>query len=316
MAHNVSKRKSLPAWALVLVLGVPAWGVLVAAEWLTRVTTLIPSVIFVGSFLIPVAFLAWVFQRQDQTSREREKLPTALSQARIVRAFAVAGLFGVAIAAVFETLVISGPPALYYPAVAVIEDLIKLVILLLVALGLDYYLRRDGMVLGAAVGLGFAAFESAGYAFNTIVQHQEVDLGVLLETEIVRGLLSPFGHGLWTALVGGAFFAAAASAPSGRLRVTPGVVAWVLVAIALHTMWDLAAPAAAAATQWLTGSPVSWPDVWSGRIPNATATQAHLDGFLDWVFLSICGVIGLVIVVRQWHRGRNDRPVTVARTTH
>jgi protease PrsW len=27
---------------------------------------------------------------------------------------------------------------------------------------------RDGMVLGAAVGFGFAAFESAGYAFNAL----------------------------------------------------------------------------------------------------------------------------------------------------
>jgi len=271
---------------------------------------LVPSVIFAGSFLVPVAFLAWVFERQQVTSGRPGWSPTALGPGRTVMAFVVAGLFGVAIAAVVERPLVHGPPALFYPAVAVIEELTKVVILLLAARGLAFYLRRDGMVLGAAVGLGFAAFETAGYTFNTIVANRAVDLGLILETEIVRGLLSPLGHGLWTALVGGAIFAAAS--PTGRFRLTPGVAGWVLVAIALHSMWDLAGPVAAAGTQWLTGTPVYWSDVWVGRIPDPTPTQAHLDGLLDWLLLSLCGAIGLVLVVRQWHVGRRESPSPLA----
>lgn len=304
MSRDPSSRRHPPVWAWVLIIGLPAWALLAIAEWVTGVTTLVPSVIFVGSFLVPVSFLAWVFDRQEVTSSRPGWSPTALGPGRAVLAFTAAGLFGVAIAAVVESPLVNGPPALFYPAVAVAEELIKLVVLLLAARGLVSYLRRDGMVLGAAVGLGFAAFETAGYTFNTIVANKTVDLGLILETEIVRGLLSPLGHGLWTALVGGAIFAAAAS--TGRLRLTPAVVGWVLVAIALHTMWDLAGPVAAAGTQWLTGTPVYWSDVWLGRIPDPTPAQAHLDGLLDWLLLSLCGAIGLILVVRQWHRGRRE----------
>jgi RsiW-degrading membrane proteinase PrsW (M82 family) len=35
---------------------------------------------------------------------------------------------------------------------------------------------RDGMVLGAAVGFGFAAFESAGYTFNALLTRTGLSL--------------------------------------------------------------------------------------------------------------------------------------------
>ena len=68
---------------------------------------------------------------------------------------------------------------------------------------------RDGMVLGATVGAGFASFESAGYALQTFIDHRaDHPVTNILSTEAQRGLLSPFGHLTWTALVGGAIFAA------------------------------------------------------------------------------------------------------------
>src|SRR6266536_2336130 len=75
---------------------------------------------------------------------------------------------------------------------------------------------RDGIVFGAAVGFGFAALETAGYAFNAMFTMQGLSLESLVQTEILRGVLTPVGYGSWTAIVGGALFAAAAS--RGRLR--------------------------------------------------------------------------------------------------
>ncbi len=54
--------------------------------------------------------------------------------------------------------------------------------------------------LGAAVGFGFAAFESAGYAFNALFTASGLSLPNLVETEVLRGVLAPLGHGLWTAI--------------------------------------------------------------------------------------------------------------------
>ena len=58
---------------------------------------------------------------------------------------------------------------------------------------------RDGIVLGAAVGFGFAAFESAGYAFNALFTAGSPSLLNLVQTEVLRRILTPVGHGLWDA---------------------------------------------------------------------------------------------------------------------
>ncbi len=62
---------------------------------------------------------------------------------------------------------------------------------------------HDGVVLGTTVGFGFAAFETAGYAFNALFTTQGISLGNLVETEVMRGILTPVGHGLWTGILGG-----------------------------------------------------------------------------------------------------------------
>jgi hypothetical protein len=77
---------------------------------------------------------------------------------------------------------------------------------------------RDGIVLGVSVGLGFAAFESAGYAFNALFTSNGLSLLDVVETEVLRGILTPIGHGVWTGILGGTLFAAAAG--YGKLRVT------------------------------------------------------------------------------------------------
>ena len=97
----------------------------------------------------------------------------------------------------------------------------------LLARRLPRYTMRDGIVLGATVGFGFAAFESAGYAFNALFTNNGLSLINVVETEVLRGILTPVGHGLWTAILGGALFGVAAR--RGRLRLT-GLVARLLPA--------------------------------------------------------------------------------------
>ena len=59
----------------------------------------------------------------------------------------------------------------------------------------------NGLLLGAAVGCGFAAFESAGYAYNN-TQFYDVFFTVIT----IRGILSPFAHIVWTAVAGAALW--------------------------------------------------------------------------------------------------------------
>ena len=98
--------------------------------------------------------------------------------------------------------------------------------LLLVAHQVHHREPRDGMVLGAVVGAGFAAFESAGYALQTLLDNLNGQTVIaLLEIEAFRAVLAPFGHITWTALIGGALFA---SSRDGRFRVSRGLVLTIL----------------------------------------------------------------------------------------
>jgi hypothetical protein len=112
-------------------------------------------------------------------------------------------------------------------------------------------------VLGAAVGFGFAALESSGYALNALIVREGrtvvFSLGGLVTTELLRGILAPVGHGLWTALLGGVLFAASRerpdasnhlSFPSGHAAIT---FAALLFAVAVdridrhqsnHVLWQ------------------------------------------------------------------------------
>jgi hypothetical protein len=46
----------------------------------------------------------------------------------------------------------------------------------------------------------------AGYAFTALFTMDGLSLQNLVETEVLRGLLTPVGHGLWTAILGGMLF--------------------------------------------------------------------------------------------------------------
>ena len=157
---------------------------------------------------------------------------------------------------------------------------------------------RDGIVLGAAVGFGFAAFETAGYAFNAALSLGGLSLTNLVETELLRGILTPVGHGLWTAILGGVLFRAASR--HGRLRITGAVVAWYVVISLLHGLWDGSRVIAVWLTLLLTASQVQWLLIRLGRMPEPTGTQVQVFSFLSWSLLALDALLGLLVLRGRW----------------
>src|SRR5439155_1574108 len=92
-----------------------------------------------------------------------------------------------------------------------------------------------GLALWIAA-IGVAALESSGYALASlfVVQGHVLSLSLtsVVITELIRGVLAPFGHGMWSALLGAAIFAAAAR--HGRLRLSRGVLGTYVVIAVLH----------------------------------------------------------------------------------
>src|SRR3981081_780140 len=213
-----------PRWWAVLLIGLLLWIATVAAAFLTGDVILLPSVVLLGSFLVPVTGVVWYLDHDPSP---------ALAPRRIVAAFIIAGVLGVLAASVIEYWLVYGSGVLGMLKVGFIEELVKGVAIVLVAWGLRSYSTRDGMVLGATVGFGFAALESSGYALASlfVIQggHLYLSLTSVVLTELIRGVLAPFSHGLWSAILGGVIFHAA---HTGRPRFAWSVVgAFLCVAI-------------------------------------------------------------------------------------
>lgn len=114
------------------------------------------------------------------------------------------------------------------------------------------------LLVGAAVGAGFAAFESAGYAFrplfnyiNNIAYYSAqsghpvyLDFASVLDAStgniIVRGYLAPGGHVAWAAISGAAIVIAARKEGGLTPNIFKSSTFWkiFIIPIVLHGLWD------------------------------------------------------------------------------
>lgn len=291
-------------WLKIAGAGLALWTTGLLALEITQDSTLVPAVIFVGAFWIPVVCSVWLYEREQATGPGAPGQGSALSPALLVSAFLAGGILGLTIAAVFETYLLADFRLLAAPGVAVIEETLKVVLVWVIARHLRWYLRRDGMVLGAVVAFGYAAFETAGYAFTVLINEPEEPNAALdlLTSELVRGLLAPVGHAVWTALVAGALFAAAVG--GRRLRITSSVVGWWLFAVAAHSVWDWAPTIAVALTEVSTGQSITLGSLTSGRLVDLTPQRMQLFEIYSWLTIALVAGIGTWLALRMWAKGR------------
>jgi protease PrsW len=277
-------------WLRMFLGGLGLWVAAVAVTFVTQNANLVPTIILLGSFLVPVTFVTYAFAHADEV----------VTAQRILTAFVYGGVLGVLGASLLEAEFLTSPSAGTYLYVGLIEEAVKLAALWLLARRLPRYTMRDGIVLGATVGFGFAALESAGYAFNALFTTSGLSLSNLVETEVLRGILTPVGHGLWTAILGGALFGAAAR--RGRLRPTGSLFGFYLLVAGLHGLWDAAQPIAVWLTLLLTTTQVQRQLLQVGQVPAVTQAQIHLFTALYWALLILDALIGLLVLRGRWRR--------------
>jgi hypothetical protein len=99
----------------------------------------------------------------------------------------------------------------------------------------------------------------------------------LIQSVVLRGLLAPLGHGLWTAILGVFLFHAAER--HNRLRISWALVGMYFVVVGLHFFWDF--------SDWLA-------------IFVAGATLAGVT--LSVLFDLVVGGAGLAILGVSWNR--------------
>jgi RsiW-degrading membrane proteinase PrsW (M82 family) len=141
---------------------------------------------------------------------------------------------GVFAAALLEPLFIRRLDLFTAFEVGLIEEFVKILGVLVIARRLRHDSEINGLILGAAAGMGFAALESTGYAFSAFLRSGG-SLSASVIVTLGRGLLSPLGHGTWTAILAGVLFRE--SAPD-HFRLNRKVIRAYLTVAALHGLWD------------------------------------------------------------------------------
>ena len=210
-------------------------------------SNLIPMLLFLGASVVPVAFVAFCYE---------EGAFVDMPPTTVALAFLSGGILAAVLIIPLEVLLLNGnPPAIITALVAgVVEETLKAgaVVWLL----RDPRLRSelDGLVLGAAAGMGYAAIETAGYGFgllgfiNGIGQALQTSncvadptpcftagVAQMEQVLMLRGLLAMFGHGVWTAILCAAIWRERGTA---TFRLTGGVVLAWTISVCLHWMWD------------------------------------------------------------------------------
>jgi len=219
-------------WLHVLLAGLGLFVVTTIVMFVTGNPNLYPTVILLGNFLVPVVFVVFLYDHQHLSSLAPEML---------ARSFLIGGLLGVLGASVLEPLLIPQLPEPNHGLtmgsamlVGLVEEGCKIAAVMWVARRLRHDSAMDGLLLGAAVGMGFAALESTGYAFTAFVASGGAVTASIAIT-VLRGVIAPFGHGVWTGILGAVLFRE--SRPH-RFRINGAVILTYLFVSLLHGLWD------------------------------------------------------------------------------
>ncbi len=188
----------------------------------------IPGLIILGSFAIPFSVLILFFELNT---------PRNISLAKTVQFLIMGG----AVSMLLSLLLYDIVPflgALGPPSAGIVEEIGKVITLAILSKSLDknrYPYILNGLLLGAAVGTGCAAFESAGYALRVGL----VNADSMMDIIEIRGLLSPFGHIIWTAIAGAIFWKQRKFHNSTIDTLTDKAFLSVFIApVLLHMVWD------------------------------------------------------------------------------
>lgn len=118
-----------------------------------------------------------------------------------------------------------------------VEETAKVLTFLFLVDHRNYKFLLNGMLIGAAIGAGFAAFESAGYIFVTALSE---GIPTMLSTIFWRALFTPGGHVAWAALTGSVLILIKGERRmSYKMLLDPRFIGMYLLVIGLHALWDM-----------------------------------------------------------------------------
>ncbi|MGN0321734.1 MAG: PrsW family glutamic-type intramembrane protease [Oliverpabstia sp.] len=237
--HDISRAKMLEEWqkpwmffrvAVIVIL----ISILSMALGSFSSPSVLPMIIMIPAWAVPLAVLVFFWEMN---------IPGNVSIFEIILYMITGGIASILIYFFITYFVEFAPLACISAPLP--EELCKFIMVWILLSRKDYKYGVQGIMIGACVGAGFSAIETAMYAFNTFLTVFTAGGGLsiitksVIQVQIVRGLLAVGGHVIWAALYGGAL---ALAKGKGKMRANlildPLVLMAFSAAFLLHTMWN------------------------------------------------------------------------------
>lgn len=189
----------------------------------------VPGLIIVGSFAVPFSLLIFFWEMNA---------PRNISIYETAQMFFVGGtaslVFTLFLFSVFPVYDLDYSGAI---AVGVLEETGKLAIIIYFIKKLNPKFILNGLLIGATIGAGFAAFETAGYAYNFLV---EIGEDAMISTIFLRGWMAIGTHIVWSAIAGAALvYVKGESALENNHVTNAKFLQLFAVPVILHSVWDM-----------------------------------------------------------------------------
>jgi len=248
LVHFIKTEWPKSYWRIFL-LGLVAYFIVTQVLLATQNLHMVPLELLLASALVPAVFVIFCFEQHAFAD-----MPFGV----VSITFLSGAILGLTLAAILEPLLL--PPTIASGStitlstallIALCEESAKVVSVLWFLRDKRLRSELDGLILGAAAGMGFAALETAGYGFvaflagftNSLSANSStviaIDQGIhqMNHSLILRMALAIFGHGVWTAIVCAAIWR---DRRQSTFRLTFGIVLTFCIAVALHALWDWA----------------------------------------------------------------------------
>ncbi|MDR7239264.1 PrsW family glutamic-type intramembrane protease [Neobacillus drentensis] len=184
----------------------------------------IPGLIIVGAFAVPLTTLIFFWEMNA---------PQNIAFYRIIFVVFIGGIVSLLVALVFFDILknIINPIT-----IGIAEELAKAITVISFVKYRKYRYILNGLLIGAAVGAGFAAFETAGYALRALLSG---DTQNLYTTILWRGILAPGGHVAWAGLTGAAFCRVQGDQPFNlNMLFRVKFLRVFILVVLMHALWD------------------------------------------------------------------------------
>ena len=190
----------------------------------------VPGSMFVGALLVPLTVMIFFWEMN---------VPRNISILDVISIFFVGGVFSLIVTLfLIDFFPSAGAGPLWGSTlVGLVEELGKVLVV-------AYYVKRNnikyklnGLLLGSCVGAGFAVFETAGYAFMSLINTNR--LTAMMDTLFQRGVLAIGGHVVWAAISGFGLIVAKGEEPLQTNHFfSAKFLKFLMLVSALHAVWD------------------------------------------------------------------------------